>query len=928
MEHIQKYALDRAVQRLQNAINNIDRTLLEELPTDGDPEQVSQRVSARRRALTALHLVLTREVDSSSNTWESVMQSALTVEEDHVRRALINEYQAHWAVIGGVEAENTIHELILLVEAALHLLPQEHAATIASTPLRPTMYTGSRSITSFAHRVTPTPGEVPPQARGRHPEGETTSEELAQPSTDSHQSENIVPSNLPNAELPSHTLQEQLVRLPKFDLPIFTGDIAKFGEFWDVFDSAVHSNRLIPATIKFHYLRSSLKDDALALVAGYDITEANYELAVSTLRESYFRPTFMRVQMSRRLEDHPKASSSAISQRITLARIKSIWLQLKKLGEQESNVFVMRIIREKFPSRTLEYVGHQQAQDEATWGVSQLLDALDSSIRTFEAIEDSAHRGDTQLQTMALRSDSRSPSREPSPSTSRRRRVSRSPSRSRRSESRREGRCAFCHSPQHRTYQCDVGMSIQARRRIAQDYRLCYRCLSQYHTVHECERPPCPICQGGHHKLLCRKATRYLYREHRSRSSSRSSRSPSRDREERRRGYPSSERGRPRHRVRSPSPRRTTPTREGTRARSVRFRDSPSQNYVETDPFAPLYVGDIVDTEDEDPMVNTIAQCSAQRRRRPLPEDPRLMVVTARTRNRNTFQDELIVLLLDSGAQYSFIKEDTAKRLGLRFEDPQCLTTKSFGGHTTTEVSSVVHIVLWDTVDAEMQFTVRTRQITTSIRKDTYISHRDVNLLRSSNNQSLLDTEVDIDLLIGIDYYWRIVDPFKTRTLPSGHTLVYTRFGPVMSGMDASSSTNALSVGMATETGGRGDDPEPDVRQLWDLEFLGINDSVNPRQDDIVNEEVVKQYYDTVQVIDGIVYVQFPWKQQHPRLLDNKVIALKRLEYQYDKLHNQPDLWREYCTTFENQERSGIIEEVAEYDFDGPRSYKRRSKPE
>ncbi|KAK5980673.1 hypothetical protein GCK32_020137, partial [Trichostrongylus colubriformis] len=278
MEHIQKYALDRAVQRLQNAINNIDRTLLEELPTDGDPEQVSQRVSARRRALTALHLVLTREVDSSSSTWESVMQSALTVEEDHVRRALINEYQAHWATIGGVEAENTIHELILLVEAALHLLPQEHAATIASTPLRPTMYTGSRSITSFAHRVTPTPGEVPPQARGRHPEGETTSEELAQPSADSPKSENIVPSNLPSAELPSHTLQEQL-----------------------------------------------------------------------------------------------------------------------KLGEQESNVFVMRIIREKFPSRTLEYVGHQQAQDEATWGVSQLLDALDSSIRTFEAIEDSAHRGNLFL---------------------------------------------------------------------------------------------------------------------------------------------------------------------------------------------------------------------------------------------------------------------------------------------------------------------------------------------------------------------------------------------------------------------------------------------------------------------------------------------------------------------------------------------------
>ncbi|KAK5969867.1 hypothetical protein GCK32_000901 [Trichostrongylus colubriformis] len=133
MDDTQKYVLDRAVQRLQNAINNTDRTLLEELPMDGDHEQ-----------------------------------SALAVEEDHVRRALVNEYQAYWATSGGVEAENTIHQLILLVEAALHLLPQEHAATTASTPLRPMTYTGSCPITSFAHRVAPTPGKIPSRVIRKH----------------------------------------------------------------------------------------------------------------------------------------------------------------------------------------------------------------------------------------------------------------------------------------------------------------------------------------------------------------------------------------------------------------------------------------------------------------------------------------------------------------------------------------------------------------------------------------------------------------------------------------------------------------------------------------------------------------------------------------------------------------------------------------
>ncbi|KAK6053280.1 hypothetical protein COOONC_09215 [Cooperia oncophora] len=34
--------------------------------------------------------------------------------------------------------------------------------------------------------------------------------------------------------------------------------------------------------------RSALRDDALSMVSGYEITEANYEMAINTLREAYF----------------------------------------------------------------------------------------------------------------------------------------------------------------------------------------------------------------------------------------------------------------------------------------------------------------------------------------------------------------------------------------------------------------------------------------------------------------------------------------------------------------------------------------------------------------------------------------------------------------------------------------------------------------
>ncbi|VDO23925.1 unnamed protein product [Haemonchus placei] len=127
------------------------------------------------------------------------------------------------------------------------------------------------------------------------------------------------PPHIPT--LPVNQLfHDQSVRLPKFDLPVFTGDIAKFAEFWDDFDSAVHSNRTIPSTVKFHYLRTSLKGEALSMVAGFEITDVNYQLAINILRKTYSRPSFLRVQLSSRLQQLKPATASALNQRITIAQ--------------------------------------------------------------------------------------------------------------------------------------------------------------------------------------------------------------------------------------------------------------------------------------------------------------------------------------------------------------------------------------------------------------------------------------------------------------------------------------------------------------------------------------------------------------------------------------------------------------------------------
>ena len=71
------------------------------------------------------------------------------------------------------------------------------------------------------------------------------------------------------------------VKLPKLEIPCFTGDVLNFHEFWDSFEVCVHSNTRLADVEKFTYLKSKLKGDALQSVAGLSLNNANYTVAIN-----------------------------------------------------------------------------------------------------------------------------------------------------------------------------------------------------------------------------------------------------------------------------------------------------------------------------------------------------------------------------------------------------------------------------------------------------------------------------------------------------------------------------------------------------------------------------------------------------------------------------------------------------------------------
>ncbi|XP_077541303.1 uncharacterized protein LOC144153555 [Haemaphysalis longicornis] len=70
-------------------------------------------------------------------------------------------------------------------------------------------------------------------------------------------------------------------RLPMLTIQPFHGDVCSWTSFWEQFNGAVHTNRALTATDKFHYLRNYLSGEAAAAIAGLPTTEACYESAVN-----------------------------------------------------------------------------------------------------------------------------------------------------------------------------------------------------------------------------------------------------------------------------------------------------------------------------------------------------------------------------------------------------------------------------------------------------------------------------------------------------------------------------------------------------------------------------------------------------------------------------------------------------------------------
>ena len=76
-------------------------------------------------------------------------------------------------------------------------------------------------------------------------------------------------------------------KLPKMNIPVFSGEYLQWKSFWDLFNASVHTNETLTDAQRLQYLKASLKGDADKIISHSTITDASYAGARNALQTRY-----------------------------------------------------------------------------------------------------------------------------------------------------------------------------------------------------------------------------------------------------------------------------------------------------------------------------------------------------------------------------------------------------------------------------------------------------------------------------------------------------------------------------------------------------------------------------------------------------------------------------------------------------------------
>ena len=728
--------------------------------------------------------------------------------------------------------------------------------------------------------------------------------------------ENQQPGDIVRSTSPALSTASQAVpqvKLPKLQLPTYSGEPEKWKEFIDIFETSVDEQELADVE-KFSYLKVCLKGKAAAAIEGYAVTNDNYKDALAVLKRRFGNKDIIIETLYSKLRGIHVSSARVQDLQNGVDAMEKILRQLESWGEVIEQAGTLHLLLEKIPSdvllelerlRTVKIqvsttMKKQEENSDSSapggssgqaWSVAMLREYLWDVVSTRERVERISHLEKSKQKARTTDTDSRSGSNKQREKTTTPGDAGQpvstfsattGPSQRFSEKKSKVLSCSFCKKG-HESKDCTTCPDLESRMQVVSEKRLCFRCLRANHFSNECRAHlgRCKFCSSPrHNSALCK----------------------------------------------SKFGSKNTATATVSGAQSQTAQSAPS---------TPSSTNMVQSSQPQVSVNQGAPSCSVPPSWLSLARVP---IAHPKLHHRV----ESRIVLMDSGSHQSFVTDELVDLLKLPVLRRQRLKVNTFGQKEPLVLQSrVVQLSLilpdgksFDLYANSLPFLTRKMRHEKLEKCDlSFIEwYQKKPIAPSSTRESLafpLDAttmEYSPDLLLGQDYFWQIHTDGPRQRLPSGLYLIPSILGyllggrPLKSEPQATESSSLLSYPLELQVGSVSDEPlsfteqvEPDWERFWKLEASGIVE--NPVESDDV---LAQKLFDAAITFEGGRYsVPLPLKPGDIELPDNFGLCYGRFRGCVLRLQLEPQLLARCDEIIREQLSQGVVEEAKTQD--GPR---------
>ena len=260
-----------------------------------------------------------------------------------------------------------------------------------------------------------------------------------------------------------------------------------------------------------------------------------------------------------------------------------------------------------------------------------------------------------------------------------------------------------------------------------------------------------------------------------------------------------------------------------------------------------------------------------------------------------------VTILLDSGSDRSYVLSEIANKAKLDIIGKENLSFSSFGNDTTNNSvpSNIYNIKLLGNNNSEHSINaIGIKNICSPLFR-----HHIPQVLLDKFELSALsddfsnDRTVKIDILIGLDFMYDILNPALTVRCDS-LVAQSSVFGWVVSGCFSIPHNKQMQAQMCSFSVQR-----DEIKKFWELEVIGISPQEKPQC--VTNHPIITKFNDSIQFREGNYFASLLWKAKPPPIINNYKIALRRTESLYTFLDKNPLLSSQYHKVFEDYQLNG-----------------------